>query len=87
MSENSTETGRDVDDADQIDSESERIMRDWRRWSEKWEVSLRNDEDTFAETGFAVDGDTIERPHCDSEALMQDWRAWSERWKRSVKSR
>ena len=75
------------DNADQLDSESETLMQDWTRWSERWEAGLHCEKDTLVETGVSVDGDTIDRPRCDSEGLMRDWREWCARWERSVKSR
>lgn len=87
VEENSREIGREVDDAERVDSESEGLMQDWKGWTERWTADLHDERDTFAEIRVSVDRDTIDGPHCDSEALIQKWRKWSERWEKLVKSR
>ena len=73
--------------ANQLDPESDTLMQDWTRWSERWEAGLHYKKDTLLGTRVPMDDGTIDRPHCDSETLMQDWREWCEGWERSVKSR
>ena len=73
-------------------SNSEDLMRDWRKWSKKWEKSLVRahltlDEETSPETKISVDGCSGQKPGSDHESLMRTWKEWSIDWERLVKSR